>query len=167
MQAMRGDSSDGGEGRQALATGPTRRRVALGRLRGAPAILLGALAGLALCALVYLALALSAKPAPDPMPTARVICADLTAQRYDSLYTLLSPDLQRQGSAAQFAASQRELDSLAGTVQTCQASVASVGGGVATLTLTLQRGQAAAVGAQVTLDEAQGSWRLTSYDQNV
>jgi hypothetical protein len=164
MQAMRGDGGDGG---QALIAGAMRRRVATGWQRGMLPILLGALAGLALCALAYLALTLSAKPAPDPMPTARVICADLTAQRYDSLYTLLSPDLQRQGSAAQFAASQRELDSLAGPVHSCQPSVTSNSGGVVTLALTLQRGQAAAVGAQVTLDEAQGSWRLTSYDQNV
>jgi hypothetical protein len=160
---MRGDGGDGG---QAPTAGPTRRRVATGWQRGMLPILLGALAGLALCALAYLALTLSAKPAPDPLPTARVICADLTAQRYESLYTLLSPDLQQQGSAAQFAASQRELDSLAGTVHTCQPSVASNSGGVATLALTLQRGQTA-VGAQVTLDETQGSWRVTSYDQNV
>lgn len=167
---MRGHGSNGGdigEAQAALATEDARRRVARGWQRGVLPILLGALAGLALCALAYLALTLSAKPAPDPLPTARVICADLTAQRYESLYTLLSPDLQRQGNATQFAASQRELDSLTGPVRTCQASVASVSGSVVTLTLTLQRGQTAAVSAQATLDEEQGSWRVTSYDQHV
>lgn len=155
-----------GDGGQAIAAGP-ERRMATRRMRGALPILLGALAGLALCALAYLALTLSAKPAPNPAPTARTICADLTAQRYESLYTLLSPDLQRQGSAAQFAASQRELDSLLGPVRACHASVTSESGGVVSLALTLQRGQTAAASAQVTLDEAQGVWRVSSYDQNV
>ncbi|HEY7849121.1 MAG TPA: hypothetical protein VIC27_03595 [Ktedonobacterales bacterium] len=155
-----------GDGDQAPAARPALRRAAAWRMRGGLPILLGVLAGLALCAVAYFALTLAARPAPDATPTARTICADLTTQRYASVYELLSPDLQRQGGAAQFAASQRELDRLLGDVHTCQASVASNDGAVAALSLTLQRGQAPPANAQVALGETQGSWRITSYDQN-
>lgn len=159
---MRGD---GGQPMTAESGG--RRAVAGGRPRSALPILLGVAAGLAICALAYFALTLRAGPTPDPTPTARAICADLTTQKYDSLYTLLSPDLQSQGTEAQFVASQRELDSLLGPTRTCQAAVMANTGSQATIALTLQRGQTAAKSAQVALAEAQGNWRITSYDQTV
>jgi hypothetical protein len=134
-------------------------------LRGPLPVLLGIVAGLGLCAVVYLALTFSAGPAPDPAQTAHAICADLTTQRYDNLYALLSPDLQQQGAEAQFAASQRELDSLLGPVRSCRATIGSNGGGAAGVTLALQRGQA--TNAQVALTQAQGAWRIASYDQTV
>lgn len=159
---MRGDG-----GQPMAAETSVRRTAAGGRPRSVLPILLGVVAGLAICALAYFALTLRAGPTPDPAPTARAICADLTAQKYDSLYALLSPDLQGQGTEAQFAASQRELDSLLGPTRTCQAAVMSNTGSQATIALTLQRGQTAAKGAQVGLTEAQGSWRIISYDQTV
>jgi hypothetical protein len=134
-------------------------------MRGGLPILLGVAAGLALCAVVYLTLTLTAGRAPDPAPTARAICADLTSQRYDNLYTLLAPDLQRQGTQAQFTASQRELDRLLGPAKSCAATVNSTSGGAADVTLALQRGQAAS--AQLTLIEEQGSWRIASYGQTI
>jgi hypothetical protein len=139
--------------------------------RGGLPILLGVAAGLALCALAYFALTFAAPQAtlaPDPAPTARAICADLSGQHYDTLYALLTPDLQRQGTEAQFAASQRELDSLLGAVHGCQASVTTNGGGAAAITLRLQRGQTPAAGAHLALAQTQGgAWRIASYDQNV
>lgn len=138
----------------------------LGQMRGILPILLGVMAGVALCVVAYAALTFNAKPAPDPTPTARVICADLSAQRYDALYAMLAPNLQAQGSAAQFAASQRELDSLQGAVTACAATVASQSDGVAGITLNLRRGAAPAVSAQVTLTQAGAGWRISAYDQN-
>lgn len=138
----------------------------LGRARGIVPILLGVMAGLALCAVAYAALTFNNKPAPDPTPAARAICADLSAQRYDALYAMLSSNLQSEGSEAQFAASQRELDSLQGAVTGCAPTVASQSDGVAALTLNLRRGAAPAVSAQVTLAQAGNDWRISSYDQN-
>lgn len=155
---MRSDS------RQPVEAGSTRRGVA-GRPRAWLPVALGVAAGLALCGLVYLALTFFNQPAPDPAPTARAICADLTTQRYDGLYTLLSPDLQAQGSAGQFSASQRELDQLIGPARTCAASVSSVSGATADISLTLQRTKASE--AQVTLIQVSGAWRIASYEQTV
>jgi hypothetical protein len=138
----------------------------LGSARGIVPILLGVMAGVALCAVVFAALTFNNKTAPDSTPAARAICADLSAQRYDALYTMLSPNLQSEGSEAQFAASQRELDSLQGAVTTCAATVASQSDGVASLTLNLRRGAAPAVSAHVTLAQAGEGWRISSYDQN-
>lgn len=152
------------EGDQPMVTEAARRSGII--TRGSMPILLGVATGLALCALVYFALTFAAGPAPGPAPTARSICADLTSQRYDALYGLLSPDMRRLGTQAQFIASQRELDSLLGPVHTCHATVNSNSGGVAAITLTLQRGQAAPVGATLSLMHAQSAWTVTAYDQN-
>lgn len=148
-----------------LGADSPQQRVTAARMRGGLPILLGVAAGLALCAVVYLVMTLTAGPAPDPAPTARAICADLTSQRYDNLYTLLSPDLQRQGTEAQFTASQRELDRLLGPTKNCAATVNSTSGGAANVTLALQRGQAAS--ARLALTQTQGSWRIASYDQAI
>lgn len=132
-----------------------------GPRRWAP-IALGVGAGLAICVVAALILGLFHQPASDAAPTARAICADLTAQRYDHLYALLSSDLQAQGSEAQFAASQRELDRLRGPVRVCQVSVASASGGAMSATLSLQRTQTSV--ARVELTEVAGGWRIASYD---
>ncbi|HEX8727473.1 MAG TPA: hypothetical protein VF739_02560 [Ktedonobacterales bacterium] len=138
----------------------------LGRMRGIVPVLLGVVTGLALCAVAYAALTFNAKPTPDPTPTARAICADLSAQRYDALYGMLIPNLQQQGSEAQFTASQRELDSLQGVVAGCTATVASQSGSIAAIRLDLRRGTSPAVSAQVTLAQANNGWQISSYDQN-
>jgi hypothetical protein len=136
------------------------------RLRHMPAapLLLGALAGLALCGLGYLTLSLIYPRSPDVQPTARAICADLTGQRYDQLFALLDPALQAQGTQAQFVASQRELDQLQGPVTSCVTSNASVSGARASVTFTLTRAgshQPAPAQAALTTDGA--SWRITAY----
>jgi hypothetical protein len=138
----------------------------LGRMRGVVPILLGVVTGLALCAVAYAALTFNAKPAPDPTHAAHAICADLSAQRYDALYSMLIPNLQRQGSEAQFTASQRELDSLQGAVAGCTATVASQSDGIAAIRLDLRRGTSPAISAQVTLTQASNDWQISGYDQN-
>lgn len=138
----------------------------LGRMRGVVPILLGVVTGLALCAVAYAALTFNNKPAPDPTPAAQAICADLSAQRYDTLYSMLNPNLQRQGSEAQFTASQRELDNLQGVVANCSATVASQSDGIAAIRLDLRRGTSPAVSAQLTLAQANNGWQISSYDQN-
>ncbi len=156
-----------GERGETVAADAEQRRVPTGRPGGAFPVLAGVFAGLLLCALALLAFRLTASSTPDPRPIAHTICVDLSGQRYDALYTLLSPDLQGQGSEAQFAASQRELDRLVGPVRSCQPTVVNAGNGVASVTLRLQRGSASPATAQVTLTDMQGSWRISSYDQNV
>ncbi len=154
-----------GDGRQSIADEPTPRGAAPGRSRRWLPIAAGIAAGLALCALAYLVLNFINPPAPDPTPTARAICADLTAQRYDSLYSLLSPSLQAQGTETQFSASQRQLDHLLGPARACSVSGTSANGDVAGVTLTLQRANAAV--ARVSLAQQSGKWRIASYDQTV
>jgi hypothetical protein len=144
---------------------PSEPRGAFRGSLGLLPILLGAVAGLVLCAVVYLIFSATSAPRVDPTPTAHAICADLTAQRYEHLYTLLSPDLQSQGDAAQFAASQRELDSLRGAAHTCRASVGSLGTSPVVVTLRLQRTQS--VSARVTLIQTSSGWRVSAYDENV
>lgn len=156
-----------GERRQTAAADAERRRAPVGRFGGAFPVLAGVFAGLVLCALALLAFRLSASPPPDPAPIAHTICVDLSGQRYDALYSLLSPDLQSQGSEAQFAASQRELDRLVGPVRGCQPGAITVSNGVASLTLRLQRGSASPANAQVALTDMRSAWRISSYDQNV
>ncbi len=133
--------------------------------RGWLPIALGGVAGIAVCALGAVALLLLRQPTPDPAPAARAICADLTTQRYDSLYEMLTPELQTQGTQAQFVASQRELDRLLGPVRTCKVSEASASGASAAATLALQRTHAAT--AHVALAQTSAGWRLASYDQTL
>jgi hypothetical protein len=128
-------------------------------------IALGIVAGLAICVVVALALRFANQPAPDPAPTARAICSDLSSQRYKSLYDLLTPNLQMQGTLSQFVASQRELDRLLGPVRACQVSGASASGASADVILTLQRTRATT--AHAALSQTSGGWRIASYDQTV
>lgn len=136
------------------------------RPRRAPAmpVLLGALAGLAICGLGYLALNLITGRQPDVQPTARAICADLTARRYDHLYTLLTPALQTQGTQAQFVASQRELDSLLGPVTACAPGSPTISGATATVSFSLTRaGSIQPTTAQATLTASGDAWRINAY----
>jgi hypothetical protein len=127
-------------------------------------LLLGALAGLALCALAYVTLTVFTPRQPDITPTARAICADLTTQRYADLYARLDPALRAQGTEAQFAASQRELDQLKGAVTACSTTSARISSGAASLTLSLTRsGAHQPTSAQATLTSDGGAWRITAY----
>lgn len=147
----------------------TRRKSGWSRLTrfsGAP-IALGVVAGLVICGLIYLAITLFSPHSPhqpDIQPTARAICADLTGQRYDDLYTRLTPALQGQGTEAQFVASQRELDQLQGKVTACVPGTPAMNGATGTVAFTLTRaGSAQPVAAQATLAASGGVWRVASY----
>lgn len=148
-------------GEDEMAAPKTARRWR--RLIATP-VLLGALAGLALCGLGYLALNLLSSHQPDVQPTTRAICADLTTQRYDQLYTLLDPALQAQGTEAQFAASQRELDQLQGRVTTCAPDAATISGANASVTFSLTRaGSPQPIAAQASLTSGGSSWLIAAY----
>ena len=125
--------------------------------------LLGAVAGLALCATgLGLVNALSPR-APAPDPTARALCAALTGQDYAAAYQLLAPDQQAQGTAAQFAAAQRQLDALRGKITTCAYHVESNDDHTAQIMLTLTRKGAGTLSASAGLILVNGAWRVASY----
>jgi hypothetical protein len=127
-------------------------------------ILLGVLAGLIACGLSALGARLLEPHQPDIQPTTRAICADLMGQRYDSLYNLLAPALQAQGTEAQFVASQREVDQLQGQVTACAPGAPSVSGAQATAPFTLTRAESLQpVTAQVALTLSGGTWRIANY----
>lgn len=132
------------------------------RLPPATPVLMGALAGLILCGLGYLALNALAPRQPDVAPTLRAVCADLTAQRYDHLYTLLDPTLQADGTQAQFIASQRQVDALLGRATACAVGTPSATGSNVSVAFTLTRG-AQTPPAQAALVSESGSWRIISY----
>ena len=150
--------------READAKPPARRSA----LRALP-LLLGAVAGVALVVLVMGLL--SQRPgqaqSPSVTPTARQLCDDLTAQRYDDLYGLLASALQSIGSRAQFVASQRQLDAQRGVARTCGYSVAGQDAANATLTLTITRESSATTSAQVRLIYEGTSWRIADFDSSL
>ena len=147
------------------ATPPPARRSALQWLP----LALGSLVGVAL---VIVGLAIFSRQSataqsPSVAPTAHQICTDLTAQRYDDLYTLLAQGQKSLGTSDQFAASQRQLDAQLGTVSACTYSVPQLDSTSATLTLTLTRGTSAATPGQIRLTLEQNVWRIADYDSSL
>jgi hypothetical protein len=139
------------------------RRTSL--LRRQLGVLLGAAAGLVACAILFAVLSLGSGPrAAPPDATARALCTDLTAQRYDDLYDRLAPALQSAGTAQQFAASQRQLDTLRGTATACSYAVVSASDTSAMVRFSLTRDHAAPATADVALGYADGAWRVEHYD---
>lgn len=134
-------------------------------LRRQLGIVVGAAAGLVVCAMIFAIISLTSGPrVPPPDTTARAFCADLTAQRYDDLYARLAPALQSAGTPEQFAASQRQLDRLRGTVSACSYTQVSASDTAATLRFSLTRNHNAPASADVVLRYASGAWRIESYD---
>ena len=134
-------------------------------LRRQLGIVIGAAAGLVVCAVIFAIVNLTAGPrVPPPDTVARTLCADLTSQRYDDLYTRLAPALQSAGTPRQFAASQRQLDSLRGTVSTCSFTLVSASDAAATLRFSLTRDRNAPAIADVVMRYDSGAWRIESYD---
>ena len=132
-------------------------------------LLLGALAGLALCALGYLAFNLLSphpKTPPDPRATASAICADISGQHYDHLFTLLDTDLQSRGTQADFVASQRQIDTLLGPVTACAPGAPAISGSsgsTATFTFSLTRASGKLQDPVVTLIMQGPTWRIRDY----
>lgn len=104
---------------------------------------------------------------PSFTPSARQFCDDLTTQRYDDLYGLLSPTQQQIGPRDQFVAVQRQLDAQLGAARTCFYSAAQQDTFHVTLTLTLARGTAPAAKAQAQLTYEQQGWRISDYDTSL
>lgn len=132
---------------------------------------LGLLAGVSLSGVMLILLLTFAAPAanqapPSPQPTAQSFCADLVMRHYDAAYALLSTAQQAQGTAAQFTASQRELDTLQGPVTQCVSTVSHVGATQASATLRITRNARTSDGA-LTLVLQGSSWRVDSYDTSV
>lgn len=131
-------------------------------------IILGAATGVGLCVIVLLVSLLlthaQPTPPPDPTPTARTLCADLQTHDYTATYALLSARLRAQGTATQFAASQRRLDIQRGQVTSCTPTIQHADSAQATVSITLTRGSAAAQIASATLIYEAGAWAIDAYD---
>jgi len=132
--------------------------VALGILAGVVLVIVGA---------TLLSHGSGAAQPPSFTPTARQVCDDLTAQRYDDLYGLLSPAQQQIGPSDQFVAVQRQLDAELGATHTCVYSAAQQDVSHVTLTLTLTRGSAPAAKAQAQLTYEQQGWRISDYNTSL
>src|SRR5579884_4055177 len=128
----------------AETTAPAARSRAVRVLSGFP-VVLGFLAGMAVCALGMVALALlRGQPLqearlPSPQPAADAVCAAVIHQDYTALYGLLASGQQAAGTQAQFVASQRQLDVAAGRATSCAASITLVDGAQASVTFSVTR----------------------------
>ena len=136
-----------------------------GLLRRAP-IVLGTITGLVVCALAFAVLQLTAAQAPAPIDRATTLCTQLKAQRYAEIYSTLSARLRAEGTAAQFAASQEQLDVLYGKVTTCSAN-ATQASGQPSLTLSVTRARQGTRAGSITLVYEDNAWKIDSYDSSV
>lgn len=153
----------GGEPRVEGERGIDGRRPSL--IRRQLGIVVGAAAGLVVCAVIFAIINLTSGPrVPPPDTMAHTLCADLTSQRYDDLYAQLAPALQSAGTSQQFAASQRQLDTLRGTVSVCSYALVSASDTAATLRFSLMRDHSGPTTADVILRYDSGTWRIESYD---
>lgn len=130
-------------------------------------IVLGAATGILLCVLVLVVLFAANSRAASPETAGQALCADLQAQNYDAVYDLLAPPLQNLGNAAQFSASQRELDALSGKVASCTVTVQHVDAAQASLLLTITRERTGAAQASVHMQFLGGAWKVDTYDTSV
>jgi hypothetical protein len=136
-----------------------------GLLRRAP-IVFGTITGLVVCALAFAVLQLTAAPAPAPIDRATTLCTQLKAQRYAEIYSTLSARLRAEGTAAQFAASQEQLDVLYGKVAACSAN-ATQPSGRPSLTLSVTRERQGTRAGSITLVYEDNAWKIDSYDSSV
>ncbi len=138
-----------------------------GLLRRAP-IVLGTITGLVVCALAFAVLQLTAAQAPAPIDRATTLCTQLKAQRYAEIYSTLSARLRAEGTAAQFAASQEQLDVLYGKVTACSANAnATQPSGQPSLTLSVTRERQGTRAGSITLVYEDNTWKIDSYDSSV
>ena len=127
---------------------------------------LGGITGLAIC-VVILFVWRASSPRPAPLqPVAATVCTDLQHRDYGTLFTLLAPQLQQEGTQAQFAASQRQLDILRGPVTSCSFH-ANTQGNQATVTYHIQRKDGASKDGVTQFQMVSGVWRITAYDSSI
>lgn len=130
-------------------------------------LVLGAATGIVICVVVLAVLSGLSGRAASPEVTGQALCADLQAQRYDAAYDLLAPSLRSTGTAAQFTASQRELDTLRGKVVSCTAAIQQSDGAQATLRLTVARQQSGSAQGIVHVQLVDGAWKVDAYDTSI
>jgi VCBS repeat-containing protein len=120
-----------------------------------------------LCSVVLLLVyTLNKAPSVPPVPAA-ALCTQLKSQDYADMYTGLSPRLQAEGTQAQFAASQEQLDVQNGKTTTCSVTVQRADPAQATVSVALNRERGGATTVQVQYITVSGVWRLDSYDSSV
>ena len=129
-------------------------------------LLLAALVGLVVAAAVVAFLVYTSGAGTASIAAQR-FCDALVKRDYTTAYGQLAQNLQREGSAAQFAASQQDLDRLDGPASSCRFSSPQVHGMRAMFTLTLTRPQSGTLSGAVELVLEQGAWRVDAYDANV
>lgn len=134
--------------------------------RGYLAVVLGVATGALLCVAIFAIIQLVNGRAPRPEATAQALCDDLTSQRYDAAFALLSSGLQAQGTQAQFIASQQQLDTLLGKATRCSFTVQSADASSASVALVATRAGKSATGS-VRLTRQGDGWRVAAYDTSV
>lgn len=134
---------------------------------GGLAIVLGALAGIAICAAAFGILNLVNGRTVSPDGTAQALCADLQSQNYTAAYGLLAPALQHEGTAQQFVLSQEQLDGMNGKVTACVYTITSADSAQSTLTLTVSRGRGGSMAGAVHFQYLGNAWKVDSYDTSV
>ena len=134
---------------------------------GGLAIVLGALSGIVICGLAFGVLYLINGRTVSPDGAAQSLCADLQAQNYTAAYELLAPALQHEGTAQQFALSQRQLDIQNGKVVACVYTVSSADSAQASLNMTVTRKQSGTSAGVVHFQYLSGAWKVASYDTSV
>jgi hypothetical protein len=98
---------------------------------------------------------------------AQRFCDALVRRDYTAAYGQLAQNLRGEGTAAQFAASQQDLDRLDGAVSSCRFSAPQVHGSRAMFTLTLTRAQSGTMSGALELVLERGAWLVDAYDANV
>ncbi len=98
---------------------------------------------------------------------AQRFCDALVARDYPTAYAYLSTALQGQGTEEQFAASQRDLDRIKGTVTRCAFSYVRVSGPRAVFQMNVARAQAGTATGVLQLVFERNSWKVDAYDANV
>lgn len=129
------------------------------------ALALGAATGLVLCLLALAVVLIVNGRSSAPDAAAQSLCADLSAQDYASMYTMLVPKLQAEGTQAQFAASQKELDTIRGKVAACSYTTNQADGSQAAMTFQLTRHSGSSRG-YVHFIYVNGTWKVDNYDTN-
>lgn len=141
-------------------------RVPASRAQRPYRLLVAGLLGLAL-ALGVVAVLVFTSGTGSASVAAQQFCDALVRRDYASAYSQLAQGLRQEGTEAQFAASQQELDRLNGGASSCRFSTPHVQGDHATFTLTLMRTQSGALSGALGLVHEQGAWRVDAYDANV
>ena len=149
----------------AATSQPPKPRRPVRARRGRRVWLVLALAGLlVLGASIYLAFGTQTGTASI---AAQNFCATLVAHDYTRGYAQLSDRLRAEGTAAEFAASQRALDQIQGPARTCTFSNPSVRADTATFMLTVSRAGGGTASGTLDLVYEHQQWRVDGYDANV